>query len=249
VSLVVHELGDGEPFVCVHGLSAHGLRFRTLAERLRGRRLLCPDLRGTRGSTWEPPWDVETHVADLLDALPPEPLPWLGHSYGGRIVHELAHAAPERVSRLVLLDPALQLYPHVGENFASDQLTVRSFATAEEAIEHRIASTRFPRTPRERFEEDARDFLEPHEDGGLRYAYSAPAAIVAWSEMVTAPSPPARVPTLLVIAEDSHLVLDEHVDWLRAELGGLLAVERVPGGHTTYWDAPDETAAALRRFL
>ncbi len=33
---------------------------------------------------------------------------WLGHSFGGRIAYEAAAAAPDRVERLVLLDPAIR---------------------------------------------------------------------------------------------------------------------------------------------
>ncbi len=41
----------------------------------------------------------------------------------------------------------------------------------------------------------------------------------------------------------------EHLDTYRDELGDLFEAVTVPGGHTVYWDALDETVAALDAFL
>jgi lipase len=117
--LHVHEWGDAAapPVVCVHGVSAHGRRFRKLAEeRLAARfRVLAPDLRGHGRSAHDPPWDLATHGRDLLETLDGEPaLAWVGHSFGGRLVLELAAREPERIRCAVLLDPAIQILPHVG---------------------------------------------------------------------------------------------------------------------------------------
>ena len=57
----------GAPVVCVHGVTGHGGRFRRLAERLPGKRVVAVDLRGHGRSPWEAPWTAETHLADLLE--------------------------------------------------------------------------------------------------------------------------------------------------------------------------------------
>jgi len=125
VLLQLHEWGEpGAPVVvCVHGLNAHGRRYRRLAEeRLAGSfRVLAPDLRGHGGSDWEPPWTIATHVHDLLETLDDagvQSAAWVGHSFGGRLVLEVAALDPGRIERAVLLDPAIQLLPHVGFDFA-----------------------------------------------------------------------------------------------------------------------------------
>ena len=69
---------------------------------------------------------------------------------------------------------------------------------------------------------------------------------------MASPPPPfaaVRVPTLLVLGERSYLPYDHLLDEHRAALGDLLEVVAVPGGHTVLWDALDETAAAIERFL
>src|SRR6266576_2650399 len=118
--LHVRSWGDPEapPLVCLHGVTGHGERFRRLAEQRWGERfhVLAPDLRGHGRSGYEPPWTISTHVADLIetvDALGIGRADWVGHSFGGRLVLELAARDPERIRRAVLLDPAIQILPHI----------------------------------------------------------------------------------------------------------------------------------------
>ena len=256
--LHVHEWGDaGAPaLVCLHGVSAHGRRFRRLAEeRLAKRfRVLAPDLRGHGRSGYEPPWNIATHLADVLETVDEigvaQPTSWLGHSFGARLVLELLAAAPERVARAVLLDPAIQILPHVGFDFAEEAARDRSFASAEEAVEARLASG-FPPSPREFVEEEAREHLAPARDGRLRWRFSRAAAATIYSELCTEPPPPSALcaPALLVHASRFGLVREEQLAEYVAELADRLEVVAVPGGHIVYWDAYEQTADAVEKFL
>ena len=58
----------------------------------------------------------------------------------------------------MLLDPAIQILPHVGLDFAQEAAPDQPFETPEEAIAARLA-TGAP-TPREFLEEEAREHLE-----------------------------------------------------------------------------------------
>ena len=206
--LHLHEWGDpgAPPLVCLHGVTAHGARFRKLAEERLARRchVLAPDLRGHGHSSWDPPWSTATHLDDLLETLETagiERADWLGHSFGGRLLMELAARSPERIARSVLLEPAIQVLPHVALDMAEGERSDLSFATAEEAVEARLASPRLLHTPRELVEEEMRAHLVRGEDGRLRYRYCRSAVVTAWSEMCIAPPPyeRLRVPTLLVV--------------------------------------------------
>lgn len=240
------------PLVCVHGVSAYGGRFRKLAqERLTGFHVLAPDLRGHGASTWEPPWSAEQHVADLLAATGVERGVWLGHSFGARLVMELAARHPERVERLILLDPAIQVMPHVALDLAEQDRQDVSFASPAEAIQARLDSGRIFHTPVEMLEEETAGHLEPGPDGRYRHRYLRSAAIAAWSVMASDPPPceSLRVPTLVVLGKRSWLVFDEQIAAYRAVIGDLLEVVEVPGGHTVLWDAFEETASAITAFL
>jgi lipase len=243
---------DGPPLVCVHGASSHGLRYRNLIVRhLADHRALSVDLRGHGRSSDEPPWRLETHVDDLLEtaaATGIERAVWMGHSFGGRLVSELAAAHPERVERLVLLDPAAgRLDPTGRLERAESLLRDESFASVEEAV--RAWRAELTLAPDDLVEESVRDSIEQGEDGRWRYRYSRVALIAGFGDLALEPPPPARVPTLLVLAADSDLVRPEHVDRLRDGLGGLLEIVTVPGGHQVLLDALPETGAAVGAFL
>ena len=86
-----------------------------------------------------------------------------------------------------------------------------------------------------------------HPDGRRRAA--TPARSCRRGEPTTSAPPAARVPTLLVHAGEFGLVREDQVDAYRAALGDLIDVVEVPGGHMVYWDAYEETADAVERFL
>ncbi len=213
--------------------------------------MLAPDLRGHGRSAYEPPWSIEAHLEDVLDTVGRKPAAWLGHSFGGRLVVELAAREPTLVERAILLDPALYVLPHVALDMAEEERKDVSFSSAEEAIQARLDSGRLFHTPRELLEEEMREHLERGEDGRLRYRYLKSAVITAWSHMATPPPAyeQARVPTLLVVGDRSWLVLDHQIADYGAALGDLFQVVTVPGGHTVLWDAFAETAAAVESFL
>jgi pimeloyl-ACP methyl ester carboxylesterase len=58
-----------------------------------------------------------------------------------------------------------------------------------------------------------------------------------------------QVPTLLVHASRFGLVLPDQLEQYQSELGDRLDAVAVPGGHIVYWDAYEQTADALAKFL
>jgi lipase len=252
VLLHAYVWGDGPPLVCVHGVTAHAERFRRLAEeRLPDRRVVAVDLRGHGRSGWEPPWNLETHVADLAetaDAHGIEKATWLGFSFGGRLVADLALRDPWRVERVILLDPALQLPAEYSLEAAEDNRVDETFASIDEAVEARIAEGGLVSTPREAIEEDMRQHLADTADGRLTRRYSRPAAIAAWGEMAREPGPPAPLPTLMVLGSESLVPNAEHVVRYGSALGDRFTVKEVRAGHNVLWDAFEDTADAIRGF-
>lgn len=254
--LQLHEWGDpsAPPVVCVHGVNAHGRRFRKLAEeRLASRfRVLAPDLRGHGGSDWDPPWTISTHVHDLLETLDDVGIrsaDWIGHSFGARLVLELAELDAERIGRAVLLDPAIQLLPHVGFDFAERERADHVYNSPEEAIRERL-DTGVP-TPRAFLEEENREHLVQGPDGSWRFRYCQAAVVSMYAELCTPPPAPEtmRMSTLLVHAGEFGLVREEQLEEYERALGDRIQVVAVPGGHVVYWDAFEETADAIDAFL
>ncbi|MGZ8783087.1 MAG: alpha/beta fold hydrolase, partial [Gaiellaceae bacterium] len=168
MSLTRHEWGDASlpALVCLHGVTSHGGHFAKLAERLAGRfHVVALDLRGHGSSPWEPPWNLEQHVADVLEAAPAGPASWLGHSFGGRIAYEAAAAELDRVERLVLLDPAIRIPPFVGIAAAENARRERSYGSFEEGIDRRYEESVLTTAPRELVAEELTTHLIPGDDG------------------------------------------------------------------------------------
>jgi lipase len=254
VRLHTHEWGDPEAplVVCLHGVTGHGGRFRKLAEeRLADRfHVVAPDLRGHGRSTWDEPWDLGTHLADMLDTVG-GPATWIGHSFGGRLVMEITARRPDLVQRAVLLDPAIFAPPQIARELAEEESVERSFGSVDEAIEAREISGGLVSTPRAMLEEEMSAHLVASEDGRFRYRYSQPSVGADYLEIGTPPPPyeALRVPSLLVVGTLSKIVSAGEAELYRAALGDLLEVVVVPGGHTVLWDAYDETAGAIEEFL
>ncbi len=245
--LAVTEWGDpgGPPVVCLHGVTGHAGRFRGLAERLGGHRVVSVDLRGHGRSTWEAPWTVEAHLADLVEtteALGIGAGTWMGPSYGGRLVSELAAREPDRVERAVLLDPAMHVDPATATERAEGLRADLSFGSPDEAIDTRLADGSLVSTPRATLEDEAEMHLEQGDDGRWRWRFSPASGIVAWSVMASPAPPWPACPTLVVIGAQS---------WIPNRVPRLPHLQSVPvpGGHTVLWDDPDETADAVERFL
>jgi lipase len=249
--LHLHEWGDpgAPPLLCLHGVTAHGRRFRKLAEERLAKRfhVLAPDLRGHGRSEWEPPWNFHQLLDDVLETVGVRGT-WLGHSLGGRLVLELLARSADLVERAVLLDPAIQVIPSVALDLAEQQRQDSSFPSLEEAVAVRAAVS--DHTPVAFLEEELREHLEPSPDGRLRLRYCRAAAITVYGELSTAPpaASTVTVPTLVVHAPEFGLVRDEQLEALRTAPGPIELVE-VPGGHMVYWDAYEQTAGAIDTFL
>jgi lipase len=243
-----------ESVVCVHGLTQHGGVFGDLAERLagQGHSVLAVDLRGHGDSERLPPWNAEAHVRDLLEtveALGVERATWIGHSFGGRLVAALAAEAPERVQRLVLLDPALEVPPEVALRGAEIERLDWSFASVDGAVNALLSSESVVAPRRAVVAAYAEDDLRESPDGRLRFSFCPSAAVVAWSEMVLPPPPVAAVPTLLVRPAAPRFDVDEQGLRYRQALGESLVATTVPHGHNLLWESPEETIEAIEAFL
>ena len=200
-SVHVHAWGDeGKPtLVCLHGVTAWGGHFALLATALAGsHRVVAPDLLGHGVSPQEPPWRIDDHLDAVERSVSAAPF-WLGHWFGGRLAFEHAARHPGEVERLVLLDPAILLAPHVALWAAENARRERVYESFESGIDRRYEESQLHRAPRDLIEAELREHLVEQADG-WRYRYAQACVVSAYGEMATTPPAYAdvRVPTLLV---------------------------------------------------
>src|ERR1041385_4317171 len=104
-----HRTGPGRPALLLHGGAAVPDYMGDCARALDGLfATIRYTQRGTPPSGGEPPYTIETHVADALAVLDFFELDraWaIGHSWGGHLALHLALAQPARLDGLLLIDP------------------------------------------------------------------------------------------------------------------------------------------------
>jgi lipase len=253
--LHVHRWGPsrGRPVLVLHGVTNIGARYRRLAQQgLPDHLVLAPDLRGHGASTWHPPWDAASHVRDLvetMDACDVARAAVVGHSFGGLLGLRLAAAAPERVARLALIDPAVALPPAECAERAEAVRRDEGWASVEEARAARLAMR--PPHARDTVEEDLRTFLAQDADGRFRFRFSRPAVVCAWSEMAAPPPSLSGYggPVLLVPARQEQFVTEALRAALARDVGPRLVERGIDAGHMLFWDAFEALVALLRPFL
>lgn len=256
MQLKTHQWGPAGPerVVCLHGVAQHGGVFERIGRQLAalGHSVLAVDLRGHGGSDREPPWSLDTHVADVEETvrgLGVERVTWLGHSFGGLVAAALAAATPELTQSLILLDPGVEVPPERALRSAELERLDWSFATVDGAVNALMSNEAIVASPREVVTAFAEKDLRKGPDGRFRFSFCPSTVVVAWSEMTLSPPPVAKVPTLLAIAATPLYDSTRQQQRYAEELGDLLTRVVVPNGHNVLWESPDETLAAVEGFL
>ena len=240
---------EGTPLLALHGVTGHGGRWRALAEEhLHGYPVLAPDLRGHGLSTPLPPWTLEQHAADVLgvlDAVGLPAVPVVAHSFGAAVALYLQKLAPNRISKLVLLDPAIGLRPDLAldRSSAPEEL----FGSPEEA--RAALWQRWPNATETAIAEELAENL-CQVDGGWRYRFRYAAVTTAWSEMTRdAVLPAPGTPTLLVRALRAEYFSPAFAQACRLALGDKFELVTMDVEHTFYVSHPAETAELVARFV
>ncbi|TGD98267.1 alpha/beta fold hydrolase [Methylobacterium nonmethylotrophicum] len=258
--LAALEFGPAERPLDALLLHANGFNartYRSLLEPLADLHVLAYDHRGHGRTTLpaEPAgrtdwWDVTNDLIALLDRLEAGPLVLIGHSMGGTASLLAAAERPERVRRLVLLDPVIQPPERRGEGHAGLAEGARkrrsTFPSREAALAAYRGRGAFRTWPEAPLADYVADGFHDAPDG---VTLACTGAWEASSYLAQGHDPWAALARLSCPAEV-----------LRAETGSTCAldasprpdvtVETVPGTtHFLPFEAPERVRAAIRRAV
>ena len=191
---------------------------------------------------------LATRILAALDQLGIPRAVIVGHSLGGAVACAVAAAAPERVTALVLVDPAVVGSPAaVPDRVAEERPSHLRSAIAEyEAMRTRFTS---PHDPHWLAEAPAAQAYIPADDSTYRTALSAVLAEFDFAWLTPARAARLTMPTLLLWGEYDPVFPLSEGRALAAALprSRLEVISRA--WHRPHEERPDEVAAAIARFL
>lgn len=256
----------GERVLALHGWLDNAASFAPLAAELPGFDWVALEFAGHGHSAHRPP-NAWYHYVDYIDdvACALRELGWdrctlVGHSLGGAVACAFAVAAPERVSRMVLIESAGPLTGKPGkaadllrtslrEREAFDPTRQRAFPDLAGATSARMRAGGLSETVARQLIQ--RNVIEV--DGGFawrsdpRLKLTSPSrlhehTVREWLAAITCP-------VLAIAADPMFPMLDENT---RNERLACLSDARfvvLPGNHHLHMEDPAPVAAALREFI
>lgn len=140
---------DAPPLLMIHGGYDHGRSWDDMARDLcQDFHVLAPDLRGHGDSQWDSGGaylllNFAYDIAQLVERLAVPSVRIISHSFGGFVSLVFAGLFPERVSRLLVIDPFIHYSP---QRLQSQAETLAADLALEWVERVREANRRVPRT-------------------------------------------------------------------------------------------------------
>jgi pimeloyl-ACP methyl ester carboxylesterase len=243
VDVAYRRVGGGEPVLLLHGSGGVG-SLGALPDSLgKDHLVVAPSHPGFDG-TGRPDWltgieQIAESYRFMLERLGLSDVTLVGLSMGGWIAMELALRAPERLARLVLIDPIGVQVP--------DHPILDVFAlTPEEAL-----SANYQRPEKFRPDPSTVDAVQV----AAQAANLRATEVYTRSRAMHDPGLPERlgeirVPALVLWGESERIVPLASVEAIVHHLGGPAHLDLIPGaGHRPQLEQPEQTERSVRAFM
>lgn len=242
---------DAPPLVIAHGLYGSGRNWGVIARRLADiRDVIVVDMRNHGNSPWADSQSYPEMAADLAKVIAGlgGPVDLLGHSMGGKTSMQLALTEGHLLRRLVVADIAPVAYSHDQSRHAQAMraLDLAGVTTRGEA-DRRFSDLVEDPGLRAFFLQS----LDLKAEGGPRWRLNLDMLEAEMDKIVGWPGTPGVFdkPVLFLTGAESHYVLPEHRDAIRAQFPKARFAKLPGAGHWLHADRPREFEAAVRVFL
>jgi pimeloyl-ACP methyl ester carboxylesterase len=252
----VWRAGAGAPVVYLHSAMGEGPGLAFLEALAEDNDVIAPVFPGFADSEGiEQIDDIEDaafHVLDLLDRLGFATVPLVGLSLGGWIAAEVATRYPERVTRLVLINPAGLYVPGapVTDIFGKPPAELAGVLFADQS--HPVAQMMHALA--ERYDDPAAMADIPLELLLPMVKSMSATAKLGWDPYLHNPKLGRRLhritsPTLIVHGTEDKLFARGHAEAYAAGINGARLVDVKGAGHLLPLERPEELATLVRAFL
>ena len=245
--------GNGAPLLLIHGLGYARWGWEPVLPELAEQfDVILFDNRGIGESDAPPgPYTVAEMAADAVQVLDETGVARahvVGTSLGGMIAQELALAHPERVDRLVLActTPGGQKahpMPQVTVALMAEAATLEPAVALRRFVENALAPATVEAHPEIVEQIMAHRLATAQQPAAWAAQASAGATFDAYDRLGALAAP------TLVQHGDEDVVVDPRNADLLVELLPDARLERVPGGHLFFWEAPEQFVASVAAFL
>ena len=245
--------GNGAPLLLIHGLGYARWGWEPVLPELAEQfDVILFDNRGIGESDAPPgPYTVAEMAADAVQVLDEAGVARahvVGTSLGGMIAQELALAYPERVDRLVLActTPGGQKahpMPQVTVALMAEAATLEPAVAVRRFVENALAPATVEAHPEIVEQIMAHRLATAQQPAAWAAQASAGATFDAYDRLGGLAAP------TLVQHGDEDVVVDPRNADLLVELLPDARLERVPGGHLFFWEAPEQFVSSVSGFL
>lgn len=251
MKLFFRELGQGQPFIILHGLMGSSDNWLTQAKMLANQyHIYMVDQRNHGQSSHSDEFDYQVLANDLKDFIVKHKLERpivLGHSMGGKAAMNFAISNPGLLERLIVVDIAPKAYPIHHDNIVEGlkAIPINTLQSRNEADE--ILSQYVP-------EADVRQFLLKNlsrkPEGGFAWKINLPVIDKNLESIGAGLQFPGTFnkPTLFVRGVNSNYVKDEDRPRIK-ELFPNSTLVTMDTGHWVQAEKPQEFVEVVRNFL
>lgn len=241
MKLHYRELGEGQPFIILHGLFGFSDNWQSHAKKLAEYfRVILVDLRNHGHSDWSDDFSYDLmadDVYELIEDLELSDVILVGHSMGGKVAMRLAQLHEEVLAKLIVVDMGIKEYPmhheHIIAGIRSVDIDhIKARREAEEQLGKFIDSY------------GIKQFLLKNiywkEKGKLAWRMNIDVLEREMPEILKAlPEGEVSIPTLFIRGELSNYILDEDIPSIEDQFIDSEVVTIPDAGHWVHAEAPE----------
>lgn len=251
MKLHFRELGEGQPFVILHGLFGYSDNWQTHAKKLSEYyRVILVDQRNHGHSAWSEDFSYELMAEDLKELcidLNLDKIILMGHSMGGKTAMAFAQKYSDLIDKMIIVDMGIKAYPMHHEQIIAGLKSIDlegniSRSEAENQLTKYVDSF------------GVRQFLLKNlywnEQKKLAWRMNIPVLEEKMDEILKALNAKIEVfvPTLFIRGELSNYILDEDWDEIEKAFPDSNLVSVANAGHWVHAEAPKEFLDAVLSF-
>jgi pimeloyl-ACP methyl ester carboxylesterase len=250
MQLHYQSLGEGKPFVLIHGLFGSSDNWGSIAKHFsQTHRVICVDLRNHGKSPHHHSQtyaDMASDLLELCDSLHLDTIHLLGHSLGGKAAMEFATQHPERMDKLIVVDMAKRAYSDEHTHLMDAMMSVDLHHMQSRSEVDKALSDYIPNMM-------VRQFLLMNlikTNNCLQWRINLPALKANYSEFI---SPVCEAsyyhqPCLFIYGEHSDYINNSDISHIHAHFTQA-EFARLPTGHWVHAEAPKAFINAASAFL